>query len=209
MIKIYFTFLISLITCLYGYAQKSNSKKFNLNFTIGQFIVGKGNTTSFWTGIAGEKNILKTQHPFLNQLTISVEIYFENGADKATVRNPTADQFLHEMFYHESNTGVSAQFGYYPFTGFVRGFHIAAGPLFVYSIRSYENRWELIQYSPTLSIRMSELGFDNKFLFGYRVTLGHDIYFAKHWLVGIRADFLQYHDRDLNSLLGIKAGYRF
>jgi len=56
---------------------------------------------------------------------------------------------------------------------------------------------------------MSELGSDNKLLGGYRLTAGYDVYFTRRWLAGVRADFLQYQGRDLNSLLGVKAGYRF
>ena len=91
----------------------------------------------------------------------------------------------------------------------MNGFHIAFGPLIVYSIRTYEKRAQIIQYSPTLSIRMSEIGFDNKLLAGYRLTVGYNIKLGNHWFTGLRADFLQYHGRDLNSLFGVKGGFRF
>jgi hypothetical protein len=56
---------------------------------------------------------------------------------------------------------------------------------------------------------MSEMTSDKKLLVGYRITTGYDIYFFKHYFAGIRVDFIQYSDRDLNSLLGLKVGYRF
>jgi hypothetical protein len=136
-------------------------------------------------------------------------MYFENGADKATVYNPTPQQFMHDQYYHESNTGIVAKCSYYPFNRGLKGFHLAVGPLLVYSIRTFEKRAELFRYAPDLSIRMSELTSDNKLLAGYRITVGYDFYFKNRYLIDARADALQYHERDLNSLLGIKLGYKF
>lgn len=205
-----FLLLISLLSInFFAFAQTSKANTFTLSVSAGNFIVGKGHIKGIWTSVDGAETIRLRSHTLIHKLTIGGEIYFENGADKATVYNPTPSQFIEDRYYHESNTGLTAKISYYPFGGFMKGFHISAGPLLVYSIRTYEKRAEIIQYSPTLAIRMSELGSDNKLLGGYRITTGYDIYIKKHWLAGIRADFLQYHDRDLNSLLGLKAGYRF
>lgn len=194
---------------LNGSAQKNDNNKFSLSLSAGNFIVGHEYITGIWTGIDFSKMLSTKQEKFLQKLTVGGELYFENGADKATIYNPTPEQFVHDRYYHESNTGITAKLTYYPFGGFLKGFHIAAGPLLVYSIRTYEKRAQLIQYSPSLSIRMVELGSDNKLLPGYRLTTGYDIYFAKKWLAGVRIDFLQYHDRDLNGLWAGKVGYRF
>lgn len=206
--KIYLTPFFLLVITICGYSQKSTSG-FSLSVSGGNFIVGHEYIKGIWTSIDASKTIYSKQKNLLNKITLGGELYFENGADKATIYNPTPEQFIQERYYHESNTGLSAKLSYYPFKDFFEGFHIAVGPLIVYSIRTYEKRAQLIQYSPTLFIRMSELESDSKLLGGYRLTAGYDIYFTLHWLGGIRADFLQYQGRDLNSLLGVKVGYQF
>ena len=199
-----FWFSLPLLTL----AQKSDGL-FKASLSGGPFSIGH-DKKGVWFATSFEKKLSSTStKTFYRKLSIGGELYFENDADSATVINPTAQQFMHETINHESNTGLVAKLIYYPFGGFMRGFHVAAGPLIVYSLRTYEKRAQLIQYSPTLSIRMSEMTSDRKLLAGYRITAGYDIYFSKYCLAGIRADFLQYHDRDLNSLLGLKVGYRF
>lgn len=199
-----FTFFLVVL----AYSQTSN-QNLSLSVSGGNFIIGKGYITGIWSSVGLEKRLQRKEKSFIRHLAAGGELYFESGADKTTVNNPTFEQFRGDRFLQESNTGITAKISYYPFGGIAKGFHISAGPLIVYSIRSYEKRAQLIQYAPGLSVRMSELGWDNKLLSGYRVTAGYDIYFKKHWLAGVRADFLQYHGRDLNSLLGLKAGYRF
>jgi len=197
-----------LIIFISGKSQSNNNDRFYLSLFAGNFIVGHGYITGIWTGVDGSA-ALSLHHNKIKGLRIGGELYFESGADKAAIYNPTPEQFMHDRYYHESNTGLTAKVSYYPFNGFMRGFHVSAGSLLVYSIRTYEKRAELIQYSPSLSIRMAELGSDDKLLPGYRLTTGYDIYFAKKWLAGVRVDFLQYHDRDLNTLWAGKVGYRF
>lgn len=178
----------------------------SISVSGGPFIVGKD--YGIWLSTSFEKKII-SKKKFIAKLATQAELYFENSTDKITVYNPTPEQFISDRFYHESNSGLTIKLNYYPFNKIIKGFHIGAGPLLVYSLRTYEIRAQLIQYSPTLSIRMTEMTSDKKLLAGYRITAGYDIYFSKHWLAGIRADFLQYHGRDLNSLLGLKVGYRF
>ena len=208
MVKFFSFFITVFLISAYSNAQKG-SNNFSLSLSGGNFMIGHGYVSGIWTSVEGSKVIYSNKKRARNKLAVNGELYFENGADKATILNPTWEQFISDQYFHESNTGISAKIGYYPFGGFLQGLHIAAGPLLAYSIRTYEKRAEIIQYSPTIAIRMSELGSDNKLLGGYRVTVGYDLYLRKHWLAGIRADFMQYHSRDLNSLLGLKAGYRF
>ena len=178
----------------------------SISVSGGPFIVGKD--YGIWLSTSFEKKII-SKKKFIAKLATQAELYFENSTDKITVYNPTPEQFISDRFYHESNSGLTIKLNYYPFNKIIKGFHIGAGPLLVYSLRTYEIRAQLIQYSPTLSIRMTEMTSDKELLAGYRITAGYDIYFSKHCLAGIRADFLQYHGRDLNSLLGLKVGYRF
>jgi hypothetical protein len=185
-----------------------SAKPFIVSITGGPFEVGKGNIQGVWISAAFEKRLLKRSSMQLSKLAIGPEVFFENGADKATVLNPTTEEFMHQRFFHESNTGLGLKIIFYPFRKWAGGFHISLAPLIVYSIRTEETRAELIQYSPTLAIRMSELKNENRLLGGIRITGGYDFYFAENWLVGVRADFVKFTSRDLNSLLGLKFGYR-
>ena len=208
--KNFYSFLLSLIILLsapLSTLTQQNLGIFKASLSGGPFIVGKD--YGIWLATSIEKKIFISNQKNTAKLATQAELYFENSTDKITVYNPTPQQFISDRFYHESNSGLAIKLNYYPFNKIVKGFHIGAGPLIVYSLRTYEKRAELIQYSPTLYIRMSEMTSDKKLLAGYRITAGYDIYFSKHWLAGIRADFVRYHDRDLNSLLGIKTGYRF
>jgi hypothetical protein len=207
------TFLIPLIIIFIlasrsVHSQTVNTKSVTLALSGGKFSVGHNYITGIWTGIDVAKTLTKRFHTFPHRITVGGEIYFENGADKATIYNPTLAQFIGDRYFHESNTGISAKISVFPFGGFMKGFYISAAPLLVYSIRTYEKRAQLIQYPSNLFVRMSELGSDNKLLPGYRLTAGHDFNLKNHWLVGARADILQYHERDLNSVWGIKVGYR-
>jgi len=197
--------LIFLCSQIVTRGQKNNLFS-SISVSGGPFIVGKD--YGIWLATSVEKKII-SKKKFISKLATHAELYFENSTDKITVYNPTPEQFISDRFYHESNSGLVLKLNYYPFNKIVKGFHVGAGPLIVYSLRTYEIRAQMIQYSPTLSIRMSEMTSDKKLLAGYRITAGYDIYFSKHCLAGIRADFLQYHGRDLNSLLGLKVGYRF
>jgi hypothetical protein len=189
-------------------ATAQSGKAHTVSISGGPFEVGKGNVPGVWIAAGFETRLRKKNSSGLSRFAVSPEFFFETGADKATVLNPTTDQFFHEAFFHESNTGLAVKAIYYPFSGWAGGFHISLAPLIVYSIRTEETRAELIQYSPTLAIRMSELKNENRLLGGFRITGGYDFYFAENWLVGVRADFVKFSSRDLNSLLGVKFGYR-
>ena len=172
----------------------------------GPFIVGQD--YGIWLSASYEKKFSLGKKD-INKLSTEAELYFENATDKVTVYNPTPQQFIKDRFYHESNSGLVIKLNYYPFNKIIKGFHVGAGPVLAYSLITYEKRAQLIQYSPNLSIRMSEMTSEKKILAGYRITAAYDIYFSRHFFSGIRADFLQYTSRDLNSLLGLKAGYLF
>lgn len=206
--KIYFILILSILINSYTYSQ-SASRDLSISISGGSFSVGHDYIKGIWTGVELKKSLSKNKANFLSKISAGGEIYFENGADKATIYNPTASQFVHERYFHESNTALAAKLTYYPFRSFLSGLHFSAGPLIVYSIRTFEKRAELIQYGPDMFVRMSEIESDNKLLGGYRLTGGYTIYFMNTWFLGIRADLEQFHNRDLNSLLGATVGFHF
>lgn len=206
--KFYFTVILSFLLNSYTFSQSTN-RDLSISISGGNFSVGHDYIKGIWTGLEIKKSLSKSKENFLSKITAGGEIYFENGADKATIYNPTPSQFVHERYFHESNSALAAKLTYYPFRSFLRGLHFSAGPLIVYSIRTFEKRGEIIQYGPDTFVRMSEIESDNKLLGGYRLTGGYTIYFINNWFLGIRADLEQFHDRDLNSLLGATVGFHF
>lgn len=206
--KLLYVLCLSLCFISCAYSQK-NTENFILSVTGGNFSVGHDFINGLWIGVDGDYSIKKKKNSTLDKFMIGGEIFFENGADKATVVNPTDAQLIHERYYHESNNGLMTKFSYYPFKRFLAGLYVATGPLLVYSIRTYETRAQRSVVDSALTLRLSEIGSDNKVLGGYKLILGYDYYLDKNWLVGLRADFEQFHGRDLNSLWGLKLGYRF
>ena len=204
--RLFFLFLLASSFSNIVSAQRNN-KFSSISVSGGPFIVG--HDFDIWLSASMERKLATQNKKIISKFTAEAELYFENATDKVNVYNPTFEQFIHDRFYHESNSGIVFKFNYYPFNKILKGFHVGAGPLIVYSLRTFEKRAQLIQYSPTLSIRMSEMTSDKKLLAGYRVTTGYDINISTHYLFGIRADFLQYSGRDLNSIWGIKLGYLF
>lgn len=108
-----------------------------------------------------------------------IELYFQNDADKATVYNPTYQQFIAERFLQESGLGISSKIILKPFTGFLSTQYLSAGPAIIYSLQSYERRAQTIVYSPALVVRMSEIQVDNRLLAGYRISIGYDLRLKK------------------------------
>lgn len=199
---------ISFCFLLVSLANAQSGKAHNISISGGKFEVGKGNVPGVWLAAGFEKRLRKSDSQQLSRFALGPELFFEHGADRTTVINPTVDQFFHERFFHESNAGLGVKAIFYPFNKWAEGFYVSGAPLIVYTIRTEETRAELIQYSPTLAIRMSELQNENRLLGGFRITGGYDFYFGENWLIGARADFVKFSSRDLNSLLGLKFGYR-
>lgn len=182
----------------------SQTKSHTFSISGGNFFVGPAH--GVWGAAAFEKRLKnKNQQP--GKIAFGPELFFENGARTAVAFNPTAEQFINESFVHESNTGLGAKVSCYPFNGLVSGFYIAAAPLIVYAVRTAEKRAERTQYTPNLVYRMSEMSSESKVLGGYRLNAGYDLYFGS-WLAGARVDFVKYSTKDLNSLWGLKVGYR-
>jgi hypothetical protein len=201
-----------LIACIFLFStvkdanSQLNKSEYSLSLSFGNFIIDKNNLKGIWTAVDFSKRVFKNTN---QRFSLGGGIFFENGGERPVTINPTQQQFINESFYHESNTGLNVILSYYPIKKYLKGFFVSGGPLIVYSIRTYEKRSELITYSPGLTIRMTELASDNKILSGYRITTGYDFTLYKRWLVGVRADFIQYSTRDLNSLLAGRIGYLF
>jgi hypothetical protein len=206
--KILLTVLIPILILNPVASQQLEFDKY-LKLSAGKVFFGTGDIPGFFIAIEASKNIIKKPQAFLNRLVIGGEFSFENGVNNPVIENPTQEEFLQKIFDHNSTSVLTAKLSYYPFGSFLRGFNIAIGPSFGYLFHSFEKRAELVSYSPTEFRRMSELGFDNRFIFGYLVSAGFEYDIFKKFLLGFRLDFSSYNNGDINTMIGGKFGYRF
>ena len=109
-----------------------------------------------------------------------------------------------------SNASITPKLNYYPFNKIVKGFNIGLGPTLGYQFKTEESQWTIL-YDPTGNpyLRRSILKYTNTFFVGYRVSVNYDFNFKKGFLLGLRSDFSNYNNGDINTLLSIKAGFTF
>ena len=99
---------------------------------------------------------------------------------------------------------------YYPFNKFVKGFNVDVGPTLGYQSKTTEaGHTTYFDSVGTPYLRRTILEYNNTWFTGYRISLNYDFNFIKGFLFGLRSDFSNYNNGDINILLGVKAGYRF
>lgn len=208
-LKIFLPAIIVLVLSLNSTAQNKKDYNYFLKLSAGRVLFGTGDVAGFSVNIEGSKNIIKTPKILLAKLLIGAEFSFENGVKNPVVDNPTNEEFINRSFYHISNSILSFKLTYYPFKSFFRGFNISIGPSLGYMFSSFEKRAERVVISPTMTQRMSQLGFDNRVIIGYRITTGYEFRISKRIFAGFRLDFSNYNNGDINSLLSGKIGCAF
>jgi hypothetical protein len=159
-------------------------------------------------------DVLNTSRPFCARLLVGGEISFESGGINPVLKNPSLWEMNNNTFHHTITTGLAAKLTWYPFTSIFPGFHIAVGPVLAYTIQTRENSVTInlmppMNMLPPMTIRQSTLEFDNRLVAGYRIGTGYEFFFNEILFAGIRADFSNYNNGDVNTLLGAKLGYRF
>lgn len=178
--------------------------------SVGRFVVGHGDIPAYSITIELSKNVLQRRRRLMEQLQLGAEFSFEAGAENPTVNNPTVYNFYHRSFYQVSYASFTPKATWYPFSGFFKGFNIAAGVSVAYTLQSFEARASAIVYAPGVVIRMTQLDYDNGWLIGYRVSAGYEFFFRKKkWLAGFRVDVTGYSNADVNAIPAVKVGYRF
>ena len=177
----------------------------------GSVLFGTGDIPGFGIYVEGSGNVFKKNKYLSKHLQTGMELYFESGVKNPTVINPTPDEFSHDPFFnHISQIGIDFKSTFYPFRKFLKGINIGIGAGCIFSFNSYEGRAVREVYTSTLSRRMSELRFENRFLLGYRISVGYDVFIMKgQLLVGVRTDLANLNNGDYNQLIGAKIGYRF
>lgn len=206
---------IILFTCILSFLKHScmaqtPSTGSYIKVSGGRMLFGTGDIDGFGIHVEGSGNLIKKNKYLLNHLQIGGELCFENAANNPTVINPTPDDFKNEIGFQQiSMTSLNGKITFYPFNKIVTGFNISISGGASYYYFSYEGRAVREEYTPTLSRRMSELRFENKFMWGYRISVGYDFFVKKKILFGPRYDFCNYTNGDFNYFLGGRIGYRF
>ncbi len=207
--KIFFWACLFLALQNHSYSQIQAGAKY-LKLSGGRVIFGTGDIGGFGVYVEGSGNPFKKIRYLAEHLQVGAELYFENGVKNPKVENPTGDEFSRRDFSHISLTGLNIKSTFYPFRKAIKGLNVSLGAGAAYYYFSYEGAAVREVYSPTVSRRMSELRFENKFVLGYRISAGYDVFMLKGvFLAGIRLDFVNFNNGDFNSLAAAKIGYRF
>lgn len=194
-------FLFTLIS----FCQKKNT----ISLTAGRISFGTGDFFGYAANVEYTKR-LNASKSLLKHLSIGAELSFENGDKEPKVVNPTMQEFFGTTYYSTTNIVLTPKIIYYPFNKtFAKGFNITAGPSIGYTNQNREFQSAYF-YDPNTqtSIRRSYLEYINEVIFGYRITAGYEWAF-KRILTGARLDFHSYSNGDINTLIALKAGYRF
>ena len=172
---------------------------------------GTGDVPGYSINVELSKSILKKPAAIAARLRLGAELNFETGVKNPKVINPTRPEFFSNTFYHVSNSLVTVKLTYFPFTNrLLRAINISAGPAFGYTYQSTERRAVLIYDSLfQANVRRSYLDYHNSVIVGYRVSVGLTYYLKPNLFTGLRFDFSNYNNGDINTLAAAKIGFSF
>lgn len=194
-----------LLFSLISFCQKNNA----VSLAAGRVSFGTGDFFGYAANVEYAKR-LNSSKSLLKHFSIGVELSFENGDKEPKIINPTMQEFYDKTYYSTTNIVLTPKITYYPFNRtFAKGFNIAVGTSIGYTNqdREFQSSYFFDPNTQT-SIRRSYLEYINEVIFGYRITAGYEWSFKKI-LTGARLDFHSYSNGDINTLIAIKAGYRF
>lgn len=192
---------------LYG---QNNSKELYLNISCGRVLFGTGDVVGYSISTEFSKKIITSPKNFVRKILLSGELAFETGVKTPKVIDIFPSDLYGVTFYHISNTLFTLKVTYYPITRtFLKGLNIAIGPTIGYTNQSREWRADYNPYTSTsgTGLRSSYLEYKNSILWGYKISAGYEYKFKKSLLIGIRADFNNYANGDINTLAALKFGY--
>lgn len=177
-------------------AQGDEKTKF-IKFSFGRVAFGTGDFFGYLFSTEVSKNLSK-------HINAGLEATIENGK----VQPGIAD--VYAAYNQVSNASLTPKFNYYPFNKIVKGFNIGLGPTLGYQFKTEESQsTTLFDANGNPYFRRSILKYTNSFFTGYRISVNYDFSFGKRFLLGLRSDFSNYNNGDINTLLSIKAGFTF
>lgn len=139
-------------------------------------------------------------------LTQRVSMSGEAFAEEAH-QQPVLDDA--HKFYQVSNVGITVRLHYYPFAHFLKGLTLAGGPAFGHQSSTTEARSETRFDLGQPPVRQSVLQYDNNWFAGYRVSLNYNLPIKSRFVFGGRAEFSQYSNGDINTMIGLRGGVKF
>ncbi|WP_416440437.1 hypothetical protein [Phnomibacter sp. MR] len=190
-------------------SQHSTTKPTYVTLSGGHVAFGTGVAGGFGVGLEVSRNIIDKPSPFVAQLLVGGELFFESGVSAPVTQNPPLNGFFFKSFDHHNHALLWLKAAYYPFQQkIVRGLHLQIGPTLGYKQRTTEREAYLVSLGGGEFQRRSVLRYDNGAYAGYRISVGYELPVATKCTAGVRADFSNNTRGDINTLLGVKFGYR-
>lgn len=182
-----------------------------LSLSAGRVLFGTGDVPGYSINVELSKSILKQPKNIFAKLLLGAELSFETGVKNPKVINPTRPEFFSNTFNHVSNSLIALKLTYFPFTNrLLRPINISVGPALGYTYQSTEQQAVLIYDSLfRANVRRSYLDYHNSVIVGYRVSLGLTYYLKSNLFTGLRFDFSNYNNGDINTLAAAKIGFSF
>ena len=205
--KIILTFFFASIL-IQSFSQTVQTKNTYLKLSGGRVSFGTGDFLGYSLAFDISRNVINKSRWGLDKLLLGGEFIFENGVKNPIIQNPTFEEFISKTFRHTSNAIFWTKASYYPFKKIVKGFNIQVGPTFGYSYRSTESQARRIVDASGNSVRQSILLFDNGFIVGYRISTGIEFDITRKFQAGIRLDFSNNNEAEINTLAGLKIGIK-
>lgn len=193
-----FLLLLSFIALSFQSFSQTEKNSY-LKITSGYQLFGSGDVPGYVAKVEYATKIKKNSQNKYGRLFVGPELSFENGVKNPKVQNPSFDEFISKGFAHLTNVIITGKISYYPFNKIISGLNICAGPSIGYSNESKEAQASLISLGNGQTIRSSYLSFDNKFIFGYRISAGYDVIISKKIITGVLVQLANYNNGDFNS----------
>ncbi len=201
--------LTAIISCISfaSLCQVNSGKEVYLKLSGGHVSFGSGDFLGYSILMEVSKNLIKNPSPGINKLLLGGELIFENGVNNPVVHNPTLSQFF-TTFYHVSSSNLWAKLSYHPFGKIAGAFNVQVGPTIGYSKRSMESGAMRTVDIMGRATRYSVLSYDNGVTYGYRISTGLEFALSRSLLAGLRIDFANNNEGEINTMLGARFGLR-
>jgi hypothetical protein len=168
-------------------------------------VIITGGYISFGTGdFLGYAVNTEFQRKFAKHFSWSTEINVESG-------NKFPDlQEGFQSIIQVSNIAVSPKLNYYPFNKIIPGFNLSVAPTIGYQSLLHESKWTIYRdTNGTVVGRTSVLDPEEKIFIGYRISFNYHFNIGNSMILGLRTDFSNYNNGDINTMLALKAGIKF
>jgi hypothetical protein len=189
--------LLLTLLLTYGSLHAQNiSEKNMIRFSVGRVAYGTGDYFGISFGTEYSRKLAK-------HFSVGAEASMESGSKHPSPKN------VYTSFYHVSNTALTLKLNYFPFNRIIKGFNIGVGPTFGYQNLSETSQYMTYYQNNVPVSRSSVITYGDQWFSGYRVSLNYDLFLKRGLLFGLRCDFANYSNGDINTTIGGKIGVAF